>query len=110
MINNYLSHHGIKGQRWGIRRYQNEDGSLTAAGKKRSTKNKVGIGIRSSVIGLLTTGTMAGIYSASVKQTKPLAFARGEAALAAILAASGGIAAATIVSNFEKKRRYMDSL
>lgn len=31
----HLSHHGIKGQRWGIRRYQNADGSLTAAGKKR---------------------------------------------------------------------------
>ena len=31
----YLIHHGIKGQRWGIRRYQNEDGSLTAAGRKR---------------------------------------------------------------------------
>lgn len=30
----YLVHHGIKGQRWGIRRYQNEDGSLTDAGKK----------------------------------------------------------------------------
>lgn len=31
----YLEHHGIKGQRWGIRRYQNPDGSLTEAGKKR---------------------------------------------------------------------------
>lgn len=30
-----LSHHGIKGQKWGVRRYQNEDGSLTAAGKQR---------------------------------------------------------------------------
>ena len=30
-----LVHHGIKGQRWGIRRFQNEDGSLTNAGKKR---------------------------------------------------------------------------
>lgn len=30
-----LEHHGIKGQRWGIRRYQNADGSLTVAGKKR---------------------------------------------------------------------------
>ena len=30
-----LYHHGIKGQKWGIRRYQNEDGSLTEAGKKR---------------------------------------------------------------------------
>lgn len=28
-------HHGIKGQKWGVRRYQNTDGSLTVAGKKR---------------------------------------------------------------------------
>lgn len=30
-----IYHHGIKGQRWGIRRYQNKDGSLTPAGKKK---------------------------------------------------------------------------
>lgn len=30
-----ICHHGIKGMRWGVRRYQNKDGSLTAAGKKR---------------------------------------------------------------------------
>ena len=30
-----IKHHGIKGQKWGVRRYQNADGSLTAAGKKR---------------------------------------------------------------------------
>jgi hypothetical protein len=34
-LDNYLAHHGIKGQRWGIRRYQNEDGTLTAEGKAR---------------------------------------------------------------------------
>lgn len=32
---NELYHHGIKGQRWGIRRFQNPDGTLTAAGRKR---------------------------------------------------------------------------
>lgn len=31
----YLAHHGVKGQRWGVRRYQNADGSLTEAGKKK---------------------------------------------------------------------------
>ena len=33
--NDELTHWGIKGMRWGVRRYQNDDGSLTAAGKKR---------------------------------------------------------------------------
>lgn len=31
----YLSHHGIKGQKWGVRRFQNEDGSLTEEGRKK---------------------------------------------------------------------------
>lgn len=30
-----LEHHGIKGQRWGVRRFQNDDGSLTSAGRSR---------------------------------------------------------------------------
>lgn len=34
-MENYLVHHGILGQKWGVRRYQNKDGSLTEAGKKR---------------------------------------------------------------------------
>lgn len=32
---NYLEHYGIQGQKWGVRRFQNEDGSLTEEGKKR---------------------------------------------------------------------------
>ena len=32
---NELYHSGIKGQRWGVRRYQNPDGSLTPEGRKR---------------------------------------------------------------------------
>lgn len=34
-MENELTHYGIKGMRWGVRRYQNKDGSLTPAGKKR---------------------------------------------------------------------------
>lgn len=35
-----ICHHGIKGQKWGVRRFQNRDGSLTALGRARSgTRN-----------------------------------------------------------------------
>lgn len=34
-----LYHHGIKGQKWGVRRYQNKDGTLTDSGKKRLAKD-----------------------------------------------------------------------
>lgn len=63
-----LSHHGILGQKWGVRRYQNKDGTWTSAGKKRygddaqetskaqnNTKKKVAIGVAAG------TATVAGV-------------------------------------------------
>ena len=35
MTDHEFYHHGIKGMKWGVRKYQNKDGSLTPAGKKR---------------------------------------------------------------------------
>lgn len=37
---NYLKHYGVVGMHWGVRRYQNSDGSYTAAGKVRYSKNQ----------------------------------------------------------------------
>lgn len=42
MYTNELCHHGIKGQKWGVRRYQYADGSLTPAGQKRYGSNQNG--------------------------------------------------------------------
>lgn len=36
----YLEHHGVKGQKWGVRRYQNSDGNLTAEGRQRQLESR----------------------------------------------------------------------
>lgn len=36
----YLAHHGIKGMKWGVRRFRNPDGTLTEAGKKRYSNTR----------------------------------------------------------------------
>lgn len=41
MYEDYLTHHGIKGQKWGIRRYQNSGGTWTALGKQHRREETV---------------------------------------------------------------------
>lgn len=48
MGENVLAHYGIRGMKWGVRRYQNKDGSLTAAGKKRYSGDGGNIGTTKS--------------------------------------------------------------
>ena len=38
--NNYLMHFGVKGMKWGVRRYRNPDGTLTEEGRKRYGLNE----------------------------------------------------------------------
>lgn len=59
-----LYHHGILGQRWGVRRYQNEDGSLTTAGKAR-------YGVEAAKAGVKGFGkTIGGLFKRGFKAAK----------------------------------------
>lgn len=41
MNNLYLAHYGVIGQKWGVRRYQNKDGTLTSLGKNHYSKDEI---------------------------------------------------------------------
>lgn len=64
MTNNSLYHHGVKGMKWGVRRYQNKDGSLTDAGKKRAEKtsdpDRTKKIMKRVLAGAMMTATVAG--------------------------------------------------
>lgn len=59
-----LQHHGIKGQRWGVRRYENKDGTLTSKGKERYSKgSKVKKAVKVSLAALAASSiVLTGAY------------------------------------------------
>lgn len=83
---NYLMHHGVKGMKWGVRRYQNPDGSYTRAGRARANADGQGFKARMKIRG---QGVINGFkeYGSGIKNT------RGLRRVSAI-AGSGALAAA----------------
>lgn len=67
----YLAHHGIKGQEWGVRRFQNEDGSLTPAGRER-----YGVGDPNKKYSRASVYGMEAKYQAGVAKKKATKYAK----------------------------------
>lgn len=69
---NELYHHGIKGQKWGVRRFQNPDGTRTEAGKKREAESSVSNKKKVATIAGVAAGTAAlaagAIYASKHKE------------------------------------------
>ena len=81
MENEVLTHHGIKGQKWGIRRFQNADGSLTSAGRKR-----YGAGNATTLVSDKTSKERTGMSDSQKEMLKKV----GKAALIAGSVAAAG--------------------
>ena len=96
--NNYLAHHGIKNQKWGVRRFQYEDGTLTPEGiiryRKSVEKNKrkqITRGVGSVLSGAGSAGVAAAgakalsivnLASTSMFEFGKIAYAQGSIAAA----------------------------
>ena len=109
--NDELYHYGIKGQKWGVRRYQNKDGTLTSAGKKRydtneSTKTK-SKGLtdkqkKALKTGVAIAGTILLAYGAHKVINDPKALSAGKKVIDSMMKDTGSIKKA-ITSSAEYK-------
>lgn len=109
MDNTYLCHHGVKGQKWGVRRYQKADGTLTNEGRraygygrgadsiirKNTAKRAIGGAKKGAAIGgiagVISTAVSATMYATMAASFGP-AFATawlGSIATAAIIGGTG---------------------
>ena len=98
-----LSHYGIKGMKWGVRRYQNEDGSLTSTGKKRQKEQERQERAENARRHVLASRTVGSAKIAAASGTLALGSALVGSIATKELAQRGQIQAASTVYSMSKK-------
>ena len=129
-MDEYFEHWGVKGMKWGVRRYQNADGSLTEAGRRRYSEGaeqtqqphdipkltkaakedshrsrRVAANVTNAAIGAGIVGTLAGALSFGSLTVPGAALGAGIAAGAKALGRAGHIAARKIAQFIKDRKR-----
>lgn len=105
----YIAHHGIKGMKWGVRRYQNSDGTLTDEGKRHYAKKSV---VSNTVAAATVGGYAGGIMGAAVGGSVgsivggPAGAIAGTKIGAAVGAGASGIGLGAAVNKAYKRSAY----
>ena len=93
--NDELMHYGIKGQKWGIRRFQNRNGTLTAAGKKRrneTTEKRENSGLKKALkTGTKVTAVLLVAYGTHKVLNNPELIDKGKQALKKMESSGNGV-------------------
>lgn len=85
-----IQHHGVKGMKWGVRRYQNKDGSLTALGKMHEKVTSPEFKKAAKTGATITAGLVAA-YGTHKFLNNPKVVAQGSKAVHSILKSAGKV-------------------
>lgn len=99
----YIAHYGIKGQKWGVRRYQNKDGTRIKTGRGAKAKDiakKVGKSVAIGAAGGVASGVVTLAFAAATPGSLPTSavFAVGKS-ICTRAATSAGMTLASEVMN-----------